>query len=146
MKQFLVIFILLLSATFAHGQTVGLGVGSGGLAIKSSPENDWRFAGRLDLQLTSGFGLIQPSLMVARQVVNEEKAKFYLGGEIGLRLFTGFESTQVVLRTPVGVEYFPFENVPISATVEGGLNLFLERFNNALVINSLVEVTYYFGQ
>ena len=146
MKQSLVIFALLLSASFAHGQSVGLGIGSGGLVIKSNPDNDWRFAGRFDLQLTSNFSLIQPSLTVVRQVANEEKAKFYLGGELGARIITEFESTQAFIRTPVGVEYFPFENVPISATAEGGLSFFLEPQNNLFVINSLVEVTYYFGR
>ncbi len=146
MKQSLVIFALLLSASFAHGQSVGLGIGSGGLVVKSNPSNDWRFAGRFDLQLASGFGLIQPSLMVARQVVNEEKAKFYVGGELGARIFTEFESTQVLFRIPLGVEYFPFEDVPISATVEGGPNFFFEEENTAFFLSSLVEVAYYFGR
>lgn len=88
MKHALVFFALLLSATFVHGQSVGLGIGSGtlissgGLVVKSNPQNDWRFAGRLNVQLTEGFSIIQPSLMVAYQVVNEEKAKFYVGGEV----------------------------------------------------------------
>ena len=83
--------------------------------------------------------------MVARQVVNEEKAKFYLGGEVGILLFDGFENNIVAFRTPVGIEYFPFGGVPISATVEGGLNLYTGE-ESFFLINSLVEVTYYFGK
>ncbi|MGB3781000.1 MAG: hypothetical protein WA960_21735 [Tunicatimonas sp.] len=146
MKQSLVIFALLFSASFAHGQSVGLGIGSGGIVFKSNPNNDWRFAGRFDLQLASGFGLIQPSLMVARQVVNEDKAKFYVGGEIGARIITEFESTQVLFRIPLGVEYFPFENVPISATVEGSPYFLFEEENTVFLLSSLLEITYYFGQ
>ncbi len=145
MKQSLVIIALLISASFAHGQSVGLGIGSGGLVIKSNPNNDWRFAGRFNLQLTSGFGLVQPSLMVARQVVNEEKAKFYVGGEIGARIITEFESNQMFFRIPLGVEYFPFENVPISATVEGGPYFLFGEDNTIFLLSSLLEVTYYFG-
>ena len=106
MKQSLVVLALLFSASFAHGQSVGLGIGSGGLAIKSNPNNDWRFAGRFDLQLTSNFSLVQPSLMVVRQVANEEKAKFYLGGELGARIITEFESTQVFIPNSGGGRVF----------------------------------------
>ena len=145
MKQSFVVLALLLSASFAHGQSVGLGIGSGGLAVKSNPQKDWRFAGRVNLQLTDGSGFTQPSLMVARQVVNEEKAKFYLGGEVGILLFDGFENNLVTFRTPVGIEYFPFDNVPISATAEGGLNLYTGE-ESFFFINSLIEVSYYFGR
>ena len=152
MKQSLVIFALLLSASFAHGQSVGLGIGSGtiisngGLAIKSNPQNDWRFIGRINAQLIEGFSIIQPSLTVARQVVNEDKAKFYVGGEVGIQFITESDNTPALIRIPVGVEYFPFENVPISATVEGGPVLYLQEENSAFLITSLLEVSYYFGQ
>ena len=146
MKQSLVIFALLLSASFAHGQSVGLGIGSGGLVVKSNPNNDWRFAGRLNLQLYSEASIVIPSVMVVRQVVQEERAKFYLGGELGVQFITEADDTPFVVRTPIGVEYFPFENTPISATVEGGLNLFLEPENTIFYLSSLVEVAYYFGR
>ena len=146
MKQSLVIFALLLSASFAHGQSVGLGIGSGGLVVKSNPNNDWRFAGRLNLQLYSEASIVIPSVMVVRQVVQEERAKFYLGGELGVQFITEADDTPFVVRTPIGVEYFPFENTPISATVEGGLNLYLEPENSIFYFSSLVEVAYYFGR
>ncbi len=146
MKQSLVIFALLLSASFAHGQSVGLGIGSSGLVIKSNPSNNWRFGGRVDVQLTDGFSVFQPSLMVARQVVNEEKAKFYVGGELGLRLVSEFESNPVLFRIPLGVEYFPFEGVPISATVEGSPYFFFEEESTIFFFSSLIEIAYYFGR
>lgn len=146
-KQSLIIFALLLSASFAHSQSVGLGIGSGGLAIKSNPNNNWRFAARLDLQLTDNFNVTSPSVMVVRQIVNEEHAKFYSGAELGARIATiGFETAQATVRIPVGVEYFPFEDIPVSGTIEGGLNFYLEPENNVFFIGSQVEVSYYFGR
>ena len=152
MKQSLVIFAILLSASFAHGQSVGLGIGSstltsnGGLVLKSNPQNDWRFAGRFNVQLIESFSIIQPSLMIAYQIVNEEKAKFFLGGEVGLQFITESDVTPALIRIPIGVEYFPFESVPISATIDSGPSLYLQDESSVFFITSLLEITYYFGK
>ena len=84
--------------------------------------------------------------MVARQIVNEEKAKFYLSGELGLRFISEFDNAPVLFRVPLGVEYFPFENAPISATVEGGPNFYFEEGGAIFFFTSLIEVAYYFGR
>ena len=47
-------------------------------------------------------------------------------------LSLSLKALRCCIRIPLGVEYFPFENVPISATVEGSPYFFFEEENNCL--------------
>ena len=46
----------------------------------------------------------------------------------------------------VGVEYFPFDDFPISAAAEGGLLLFANAFDTQLITSSLIGVSCYLGR
>ena len=67
MKQLFAVLTLSLLATIGYGQSVGLGIGSDGISIKSNPVKDWRFMGRIDFSIGE-ISSVRPTVMVARQL------------------------------------------------------------------------------
>jgi hypothetical protein len=134
------------SFQFAQAQ-VGLGIGSSGLAIKTSPTGKFGFIGRLYFDVGSN-NFIVPQVNLIRRFVNEEKAKFYggVGLSSSINIDEGDTFNAIGLRVPLGIEYFPFESKPFSIAVEGGLLLNTAERYSTLGFTSLVELTFYPGK
>jgi hypothetical protein len=142
----LVFFALLLfaSCTFSFAQ-IGLGLGSSGFNLKTSPDKNLGLIFRTNFRVGNDI-LVIPEINGIKRLVNEEKAKLYLGVGVGSyiladRSFDRFNT--VYVKVPVGIEYFPFESKRFSLTAETGLGFFNSEAENSLNFLSLLELTFY---
>ncbi len=144
MKPYLFTFLLMAGVAASCQAQIGLGLGSGGINIKSSVENKLRIIGRANF-FFSDLSQFSPSLHVVSQFVNESQIKAYFGGGIGADIrFSEFdEHTIVHIKAPLGVEFFPLEGKNISVTVESGLVFSTGEDLNNLYIPAIFEFTFY---
>ncbi len=123
---------------------VGLGIGSSGFNLKTSPDKNLGLIVRTNFFI-SNRSLLNPEINGIKRLVNEEKTKLYLGmgvgGVIGFESFDNINS--VFAKIPVGIEYFPFESKRISLTAETGLDFSFAENNNSLGFLSILEITFY---
>jgi hypothetical protein len=145
-RLLLILAAFVASFHFVEAQP-GLGVGSSGLTVKTSPTGKFGFIGRLYFDVGSN-NFIVPQVNLIRWFINEEKAKFYggFGLNAAITIDDGFNYSSTGLRLPLGIEYFPFESKPFSIAVEGGLLLNTAEDYNTLGFTSLVELTFYLGK
>lgn len=148
-NSFLLYLTIASSLTFAQA---GLGIGSQGLLIKSSPDAKYAFMGRLGFQLGTDIS-IRPQINVIGRIINELNAKLYSGVGAGFLLFPNRENNSYeyfLIRAPLGVEWFPFQGKLFSVTIETGLDYFVadSRTNDQgnIQFGGLAELTFYVGR
>jgi hypothetical protein len=145
-KLFLSLFLLITSFTLTYAQ-IGLGIGSSGFNLKTSPDKTLGLIARSNFIIANNSFFI-PEINGIKRLVNEEKTKLYLG--VGLGSVIGFESfdniNSIFAKVPVGIEYFPFESKRISLTAETGLNFSFAEHNNSLGFLGILEITFYLNK
>lgn len=145
-KLFLVLFLFVASFTLTYAQ-IGLGIGSSGFNLKTSPDKTLGLIVRTNFIIANN-SFFNPEINGIKRLVNEEKTKLYLG--VGLGSIIGFESfdniNSVFVKLPVGIEYFPFESKRISLTAETGLDFSFAENNNSLGFLSIIEITFYLNK
>ncbi len=142
-KLFLPLFLLITSFTLSYA-LIGLGIGSSGFNLKTSPEKDLGLIVRTNFLIANN-SLFIPEINGIRRIINEDKTKLYLGVGVGSVIrFESFDNiNSIFAKLPVGIEYFPFESKRISLTAETGLNFSFAENNNSLGILSILEITFY---
>lgn len=145
MKKITTVLLLCFISSITFAQ-LGVGLGNGGLNIKSSHENKFGVIGRLGLGYGAGQLIASPSVSAIARVFTSENAKPYFG--IGVGSWFAFSNNTFGYNTfiPIGVEVFPMGNKRMSITVESGVGM--SSFNNSFIYSGfrgLLEFTFYFG-
>ncbi len=141
MKKYLFTMLLIVALATARQAQIGLGMGSSGINVKTSAENDLRFIGRLDFFI-GGFSRVTPEINLVHQFVNESQINAYFGGKLGAVIGDGFDEDFINIGVPLGIEFFPLEGKKLSVAVESGLLLQASE-DIFLYIPSIVEFTFY---
>lgn len=144
MKKIIFSFALLLGSLNTASAQIGLGIGSSGFNLKTSPNKNLGLIARTYF-FVSNRSLLNPEINGIKRLVNEDKTKLYMG--VGVGGVIGFESfdniNSIFVKIPVGIEYFPFESKRISLTAETGLDFTFAENNNSLGFLSILEITFY---
>ena len=147
-RSFLVL-LFIFSCSFVNAQSqLGIGVGSRGVVVKSSPTQKFRYSLRFEPNGDFYFAY-NADLDVGLNLIREEKAIFYLnfGGGVNTYDTNSQDAEYYFLKLPVGVEYFPFERKNISIAIEAfpSINFSWYRFEvQNVIFDGLVEIAYYF--
>ncbi|MFM7023575.1 MAG: hypothetical protein ACKOXB_11425 [Flavobacteriales bacterium] len=149
MKKITAVLIFCFISALSFAQ-IGLGLGNGGLNIKSDHSKNLGLIGRFGLGIGSNSSFtVSPSISGIMRVFTSDNAKPYFGIGLG----TSFTHTSTANYTsyntfiPVGAEVFPMGNKRISFTVESGVGM--TAFNNSFFYSGfrgLLEFTFYIGK
>jgi hypothetical protein len=85
MQKCFIVLLLLIGFAASTKAQIGLGLGSSGIHVKTSTEKDFGLMGRLGFSLGNNSVLL-PELNGIKRLINEDKAKLYLGVGIGAYL------------------------------------------------------------
>lgn len=146
-KAFIILFFFLITCTGSFAQ-IGLGLGSSGFNLKTSPDKNFGLIARTNLRLGDSF-IVIPEINGIKRFINEDKAKLYGGLGIGSviavdRSFDQFNT--IYFKLPVGIEYFPFESKRFSLTAETGLGFFFSEAESSVSFLSTLELTFYLSK
>ena len=149
MKKITAVLLFCLVSSMAYSQVIGLGLGNGGLNIKTDHEKKLGLVGRIGLGVGTNTFTVSPNLSAVARVFTSDNAKPYFGIGFGTSYTHTNTADFVSYNTfvPIGVEVFPMGNKRISFTVESGVGL--TAFNNSFFYSGfrgLLEFTFYLGK
>lgn len=146
-KLYITVFIFLISYTLSLAQ-IGLGLGSSGFNLKTSPDKNVGLIVRTNLRIGNSV-LFIPEINVIKRFVNEDKAKLYGGLGVGSVIHADQSFDQfntIFLKVPLGIEYFPFESKRFSLSAETGLGFFFSEAETSVNFLSILELTFYLNK
>ncbi len=149
MKKILAILSFCLATQFAYSQQFALGLGNGGLNIKSNHLKRVGAISRIGVSnITTNNWSVNPSLMGVIRIFDADNAKPYFG--IGLGSSFGANNTYSYNAfIPVGVEVFPMGQKRFSITVESQVGFGTSFVSKAFIYSGfrgLLEFSFYFGK
>ncbi len=150
MKKITAVLLFCLVSALSYSQILGLGLGNGGLNIKSDHEKKLGVIGRIGLGWGTNSFTLSPSVSGVARVFTSDNAKPYFGIGLGSSFYLSNTGNTYSYNTyiPIGVEVFPMGNKRISVTVESGITMGLGSFNAFVYsgFRGLLEFTFYFGK
>jgi hypothetical protein len=127
MKNVLLLAFFLLCIYSTTNAQVGLGLGSAGFNLKTSPDKNLGLIFRTNFRVGNDI-LVIPKINGIKRFINEDKAKLYLGIGVGSYILADQSFDQIntiYAKVPVGIEYFPFERKKFSLSAETNLGFSL---------------------
>ncbi|MCX6181147.1 MAG: hypothetical protein NT150_04375 [Bacteroidetes bacterium] len=148
MKKIIPALLFCFASSLSYAQVIGVGLGNGGLNIKSDPEKRLGLIGRVGLGTGNNWYTVSPNISGIMRVFTSDNAKPYFGIGMGTSFTHTNTSNSVAYNTfiPIGVEVFPLGNKRMSVTVESGVGM--SSFNNSFFYSGfrgLLEFTFYVG-
>jgi len=149
MKKITLLFALCFMFSIGHSQKLGLGLGNGGLNIKSNHLSRVALVARFNASnLNKSYWTFSPSIQGQLHIFDTDNAKPYFGIGIGTTFASnnGFSYNAYI---PVGVEVFPMAQKRFSITVESGLGYGTSLLSKQFLYSGfrgLLEFTFYFGK
>lgn len=147
MKRITLLLLLCFIGSLSYAQ-MGIGLGNGGLNIKSDHQKKFGVIGRVGMSVaTSPFNFsISPNVSGVFRLFTSDNAKPYIGLGVGASYFSASKAFGYNTFIPVGVEVFPMGNKRMSFTVESGVGM--AALNSSFIYSGfrgLLEFTFYFG-
>jgi hypothetical protein len=150
MKKITAVLLFCLLSSLSYSQILGLGLGNGGLNIKTDHDKQLGIIGRIGLGWGTNSITVSPEINGIARVFTSDNAKPYFGLGFGSSFYHSNLGNTFTYTTyiPIGVEVFPMGNKRISVTVESGLTMGMGSFNTFIYsgFRGLLEFTFYFGK
>lgn len=149
MKKITLLFALVCLFSVSYSQKLGLGLGNGGLNIKSNHLSRIALVARFNgTHLNKNYWTFSPSIQGQIHIFDNDNAKPYFGIGVG-STFAANNGFSYHAYIPVGVEVFPMGQKRFSITVESGLGYGTSLLSKQFLytgFRGLLEFTFYFGK
>lgn len=149
MKRITALLIFCALSLAGYSQKLGLGLGNGGLNIKSNHMSRLALVARFNgSNLLKNNWSFSPSIQGQIHIFDTDNAKPYFGIGIGSTFASnnGFSYNTYI---PIGVEVFPMGQKRFSLTVESGIGYGTTLLSKQFLYSGfrgLLEFTFYFGK